>query len=91
MRGRVELGRKLRINGDHHVFLFLHLDISILNLLGDPLPEDLANHGRTNIDNPLFGHFWHIFLVREVLFYTLLLAGEGQDLRDREVLVLRYI
>ena len=67
------------------------MGVPLFDLIADPLSEGLTNDGRTHVGNPLLGDLGHIFLVRKVFFNTLLLDGEGQDLGDRKVLVLRDV
>ena len=63
MGARLELGGHLRIHGDHDLLLLGHEGVAFLHLLVDPLLEDLPDDGRTDVDDPLLGHFLQVWLI----------------------------
>ena len=91
MGGGLELGSQLRVHVDHDLLLLRHYGVPFLNLLSDPISEALSQHRGTDIDNPLFGNFWNVNLVRHVGFELGHLSNIGKDLLQREVLVLGHV
>ena len=87
----LELCGQLWVDRNHHLSFFSHMGVPLLDLFADPLTEGHTDDSRTHVGDPLLGDLGHIFLVRKVFFNTLLLDGEGQDLGDRKVLVLRDV
>ena len=89
--GGAELGRHRRIHGDHHLFLLLHEDVALLDLLIDPLLEGVPEDGGANVHDPLLGNLREVELVRQVEVDESLSGDEGHHLLDAEVLVLRHV
>ena len=91
LSGCLELGCQLGIHVDHDLLLLRHQGVSLLNLLGDPTSEVLAQHGGTYVDDPLFWNLWNVNLVRHVGFNLRHPTYILKDLLEREVLVLRHV
>ena len=89
MSAGLKLLRHHRVHGDHHLLLPGHLQVPILHLVDDPVLEGLANHGCTNIDDPLLTEFLELSCNRHVLLETLVVADLVQDILDRKALILR--
>ena len=91
MSAGLELLRHHRVHGDHHLLLPGHLQVPILHLVDDPVLEGLANHGCTNIDDPLLRCLRDVGFVGQVMRDSRLLTGELEDLLQGQVLVLRHV
>ena len=91
MRGSFELGRHLRIHGDHDLLFLVHERVPFLHLLRNPAFEFVTDHGRKDINQPLLWDLWHIDLFRQVHIDDWMVCGVFQDLIDRQVLVLRDV
>ena len=87
----MELRSNHWVHRDHHVSLVRHLLVAVLDLRSDPLLERLANHSRTDIDDPLFRRLGEVLIVWEVVGDVWLTADELQDLLDRQALILRHV
>ena len=91
MGGGLELGSQLGIHVDHDLLLLRHQGVALLNLLRDPISEALAQHGGTDVDDPLFGDLWNVNLVGHVGFDMRHLSNIGKDLLQRKILVLGHV
>ena len=61
-----KLGGHLWVHGDHDLLLLGHQGVPGLHLLGDPVPERLADHGGADVQDPLSRHLLDVGLVRHV-------------------------
>ena len=91
MGAGTELGRHLRIHGDVDLPLVGHQRVPFFHLVDDPILKRVTEDGRTDVDQPLFRHLGKIWVVRQVMLEPWLVSGEGQDLLDGQVLVLRDV
>ena len=91
VRAGFELGGHLRIHGDHDLLLLRHERVPLLDLLGDPLLEVLAHDGGADVQDPLLRDLRQVGLVGQVQVDLRVLAHEGEDLLERQVLVLRHV
>ena len=66
VRAGLKLGRHVGIHRDHDLFLFGHVRVALLLLLPDPLPERLADHRSTYVDDPLLGHLLDVRMIWKV-------------------------
>ena len=81
----------LRVELDHEVALLRDLLVAILDLLGDPRTELVANDGVDQVDDPLPRQLGHVSLVWQVLLDLPELAAVLEDRRDAERLVHGYV
>ena len=79
------------VHADHDLFLFGHDGIALLDLLGDPLLEVLAHDGGADVQDPLLRDLRQVGLVGQVQVDLRVLTYEGEDLLERQVLVLRHV
>ena len=89
--GLSELLHHLRVDGDHHVLLALHVLVPRFYLLSYPGAEGSTNYGSTDIDYPLLRDLLETGFVRKVIHDVLLLRGEGADMLQGQVLVARHV
>ena len=89
MGGGFELGRHLRVHGDHDLLLFAHQGVALLDLLDDPILEGITEDNRENVDEPLLGHLWKVDIIRKIHGDDRFVGGVLEDLLDGEILVLR--
>ena len=91
VRGRSKLGGHLGVHRDHHLLFGAHDCVALLDLVGDPGLELVAEHDRANIHDPLLGHLLKIDVVRQEVGDVGLLRHELEDALDGEVSVLRDV
>ena len=91
MGARGELGRHHGVHLDHDLLLLGHEGVALLHLVHDPVFEGRADDHGADVDDPLLGHLRQVNAIREELFDFGLGAGEGEDLLDRQVLVLGHV
>ena len=84
----IELCSKLRIHGNHLIRLLVCQLVPFLDLLSYPVAEWLADHSSADVDKPLLRDPRHVWRVRQVEIYALLLADELADVLESQVLVL---
>ena len=89
--GGPELGRHLRVHGDHDFFLGIHESISLLDLVLDPRSELFSQDHCADVYEPLLGHLLEVRIVGEVLHDDGSFARELKNALHREILVLRHI
>ena len=89
--GCTELGSHSRIHLDHDLLLLSHQGVPFFNLLRDPCPEVITNHGSTNIHNPLFGNLREVLWIWEVIGDLRPCADEVGDTLERQILILRNV
>ena len=89
--GCTELGSHGRIHLDHDLFLLSHQGVPLFNLLRDPCPEVITNHGSTNIHNPLFRDLREVLWIWEVIGDLRPCADEVGDTLERQILILRNV
>ena len=66
--------------------------VSFLDLPRDPVSEWLANYGGSHVAYPLFWKTLDLLMfLGEVLEAYWVIIEKGQDIFDRECLILRYI
>ena len=66
--------------------------VSLLDLSRDPVSEWLANYGGSHVAYPLFWKTLDLLMfLREVLEAYWVIIEKGQDIFDRECLILRHI
>ena len=79
MSAGLELGRHLRIHGDHHLLLFAHDGIPLLDLVGNPCSELVAEDHGADVDDPLLGHLLQVKIVWQEISYVGLVGYESKD------------
>lgn len=89
MRAGPELIQHFRVHGDHRIVLVGHVSIAGLDLLLHPLAERHADDGRADVDDPLLGTLGEVLVVGQIRLDLRMCAGEGTDMLERKILVLR--
>ena len=74
----------LRVELNHQVSLVRKLFVSLLDRLGDPLPERLPDHRVDHIDDPLPWQLSHVALVGQVRGDLLVQLELLEDVLNRE-------
>ena len=72
-----ELGRHLRIHGDHYFTFVSHELVPLLNLFMDPVLERLADHSGTDVDYPLLWNVFKVWVIGQVVLDLRLVGDEG--------------
>ena len=86
-----ELLSHLRVHSDHDLLLVGHQRVSLLHLVADPVLEHVAEHSGANVDEPGLRDLGQVDVIREELLEPRLLRGEGENLFDGQILVLRDV
>ena len=89
--GGTEFGSHGRIHLDHNLLLLSHQGVPFFDLLRDPCPKVITNHGSTNIHNPLFGDLREVLWIWEVIGDLRPCADEVGDTLERQILILRNV
>jgi hypothetical protein len=89
-RRPLERPRQLRVHLDQEVAVLRHLAVPREDALAAPVDERLADDGGADVDDPAARELVDLVVLGgQVLVHRLELREEGEDLRHREVLVLR--
>ena len=91
LRGGLEAVVDLLVHLYEVSALLHHLDVARLDLLLDPISEDVLEDRRADIADPLLRHLVDLLRVGEVVVDLLVaIVKEGGDVLDGEALVLRH-